>query len=271
MASVDLRFLQLKELDLLLEFRRVCTLLGLRYYVTAGTLLGAVRHKGFIPWDDDIDVVMPRADYDKLAKLAPYYISSNCVYQEYHTERNFPYYFAKLRERDTQVEEPILRGIQMEQGYYIDIFPLDRCPHHDRLAKWFFKAIELLDCAVLAQVSNEFECGYQKFYARLLWNALRYLPRNCIFILREQVRKISGVCGQKLCTVGGSHGWPRESYLPSWFEGTIQVEFEGYHFPAPIGWDELLHNMYGDYMLPPSPDDRCGHFVKEETSGERKR
>lgn len=173
MEEIELRTLQLRELDLLLEFRRVCDLFGLRYYLTAGTLLGAVRHKGFIPWDDDIDVAMPRSDYDKLARLASQYVSKKYVYQEYRTERNFPYYFAKLRERGTQVEEPILRTIQMEQGYYIDIFPLDRCPHYDKVAELFFKTIGLLTCALLSQVSVEFKCGYQKPCVRLLWNVDR--------------------------------------------------------------------------------------------------
>lgn len=79
MEEIELRTLQLRELDLLLEFRRVCDLFGLRYYLTAGTLLGAVRHKGFIPWDDDIDVAMPRSDYDKLARLASQYVSKICI------------------------------------------------------------------------------------------------------------------------------------------------------------------------------------------------
>lgn len=263
MEGAELRSLQLKELEVLLEFQRVCGLLGLRYYLTAGTLLGAVRHKGFIPWDDDIDVAMPRADYDKLVRLAPQHISEEYVYQEYRTERNFPYYFAKLRRRNTKVEEPILRAVQMEQGCYIDIFPLDRCPASGKMAKLLFKGIELLDCAVLAQVSSEFQCGYQKPAMRFLWNALQRLPRGCIFALREWVRKLLGLGGKKLCTVGGCHGYPRESYQPAWFHETAELEFEGRAFPAPAGWDALLRSMYGDYMAPPSEAERQGHFVNE--------
>ena len=269
MEETELRALQLRELDLLLEFRRVCDLLGLHYYLTAGTLLGAVRHKGFIPWDDDIDVAMPRVDYDKLAELAPKYIVKKYIYQECRSERNFPYYFAKLRERGTQVEEPILRTIQMEQGYYIDIFPLDRCPHHDKTAEWFFKMIELLTCAVLSQVSVEFECGYQKPCARFLWNVLRKLPRGCIFASREFVRKLSGLAGRRLCTVGGSHGYPRESYQSCWFDAITELEFEGYTFAAPAGWNELLLNMYGDYMSLPPKNERQGHFVTTRGNKER--
>lgn len=257
----ELRALQLAELEILLEFQRVCTELGLNYYLTAGTLLGAVRHKGFIPWDDDIDIAMPRKDYDKLAALGPGVFSKEYVYQEYRTEPNFPYYFAKLRKRGTRVEEPILRAIQMEQGYYIDIFPLDRCPNGDRRAALLFKGMELLDCAVLARVSAEFVCGYQKPYMRFLWRLLRHLPNRGIFALREWLRKLLGLGGHRLCTVGGRHGYPKETYQPAWFAQSVELEFEGRHFPAPGGWEKLLENMYGNYMTPPPEEERQGHFV----------
>lgn len=253
---------QRESLEILLEFHRVCKEQGLRYYLTAGTLLGAVRHKGFIPWDDDIDVAMPREDYDKLARVASGAVSPEYVYQEYRTEPNFPCYFAKLRKRGTRVEEPILRAVEMEQGYYIDIFPLDRCPGGDRWATLFFKAIELLDCAVLARVSAEFVCGYRKVYMRFLWNTLRHLPNGCLFTLREWIRKLFGVGGQRLCTAGGHHGYPRETYQPEWFAETVELEFEGHRFPAPAGWNELLKNMYGDYMRLPPPEERQGHFTQ---------
>lgn len=261
MKEAERRAIQLTELELLLEFRRVCGLMGLHYCLTAGTLLGAVRHKGFIPWDDDIDVVMPRADYDRLARAASQYVSEGYVYQEYRTEQNFPYYFGKLRKKGTRVEEPVLRAIGMEQGCYIDIFPLDRCPDDDRLSELFFKGIELMNCAVLAQVSAEFKCGYQKPYMRVLWEGLRRLPRGGVFTLREWMRKLFGLGGKRLCTAGGSHGHLRERYQPSWFDGTVEMEFEGYFFPAPAGWDALLRNMYGEYMILPPEAERQGHFA----------
>lgn len=263
MEQNDLRSLQQTELELLLEFQRVCEKLGLRYYLTAGTLLGAVRHKGFIPWDDDVDVAMPRADYDKLSQLAAQHVSPKYVYQDYRSQPNFPYYFAKLRKRGTRALEPILGSIQMDQGIYIDVFPLDRCPGAKR-AVLLFKGVELLDCAVLARVSPEFVCGYQKPYMRLLWNVLRRLPNKVLFALREGWRKLLGLGGKDLCTIGGHHGYPRESYRPEWFSETVDLEFESHTFPAPAGWDALLKNMYGAYMTPPPEAERQGHFREGE-------
>lgn len=259
-AETDLRALRRIELELLAELRRVCEALGLRYYLTAGTLLGAVRHGGFIPWDDDIDVAMPRKDYDRLSREAAGLFGPEYFYQDYRSEPNFPYYFSKLRRRGTAVAEPVLRAIRMEQGVYIDVFPLDRCPRGRRLPVLLFKAVELFDCAVLARVSPEFVCGYRKPYMRLLWGLLRRLPNGAIFALREGTRRLLGLGGKELCTIGGHHGYPRESYRARWFASAEEMAFEGERFPVPVGWRELLTNMYGDYMTPPPEAERQGHF-----------
>lgn len=260
---------QTEELNILREFRRVCDLLGLRYYLTAGTLLGAVRHQGFIPWDDDIDVAMPKADYELFSRKGYKFLSEEYLFQDYRTEPNFPYYFAKIRKRGTKVVEPILSSIDMAQGIYIDIFPLDICPDRDWTATCFFKGIELLDCAVLARVSTEFVCGYEKSYMRFAWNVLRRLPNQMLFGWRNLLCRVVawGASGQKLCTAGGRHGFPQESYLSEWFQETVYLDFEKERFPAPAGWDELLKNMYGDYMCFPPLEEREQHFTKRENDG----
>lgn len=257
------------ELEILLELRRVCNQLGLQYFLTAGTLLGAVRHKGFIPWDDDIDIAMPRKDYERFVWEGPRLLNQGYIFQEYRTEPNFPYYFAKIRKKGTRVEEPILRAVSMEQGIYIDIFPLDVCPESEGTAKLLFKGVELLDCALLSRVSSEFVCGYQKKSVLLAWKLLRRLPNRMLFRFREWLRGALafGASGTKLCTIGGHHGYPRETYETMWFQNIAEIQFEGYTFPAPSGWHELLKNMYGDYMALPPEEERICHF---ETAEERK-
>ena len=263
MDDQDLRAIQLRELDILRDFHRVCQALGLTYYLTAGTLLGAVRHQGFIPWDDDIDVAMPRADYERFIREGQALLDAGLFVQSWRTEPNFPYEFAKIRQRGTRTDEPILRAIAMDQGIFIDIFPLDPCPDRDGPAGLFFKLVELLNCCVLARVSREFVCGYTKPGAKLLWRLLRHLPNRWLFALRDGVRKAAGwrASGRRLCTVSGHHGYPRETYDAAWFGTRTTLPFEGDRFPAPGGWHELLQHMYGDYLTPPPESDRQGHFV----------
>lgn len=267
-----LRECQLIELDILLEFCRVCDQLGLQYFLTAGTLLGAVRHKGFIPWDDDIDVTMFRRDYERLVREGPPLLRSGYLFQEYRTEPLAPYYFARLRKRGTRVDQPAYRDVPMEQGINIDIFPLDVCPDSEARAKLLFKGKYFFYCVLLSKVSAGFVCGYQKKAARLAWKFFRRLPSGMLFRLREWMRiaLAFGASGKRLCTAGGVHGYPRETYQAKWFQDTVELQFEGHSFPAPAGWHELLTNMYGDYMTVPPEGERHIHFESYEIVEDQK-
>jgi len=266
MAKQGIIDLQLAEIEILNELAAICAKHQLKYYLTAGTLLGAVRHQGFVPWDDDIDVVMPRCDFDKLKKICRQELSKDYFYQDRCTDKNYPFYFAKLRKNNTEVCEENLLNVQMHKGIYIDIFPLDKCPKGKVLGKLFFKVIELFYCAIMARVNNSFVCGYKKKYMRFLFSILRCLPKKILDILRELVRILFGTFSASgcLCTVGGSHGYPRETYQLEWFAESVVLEFEGRQYPAPVGWHELLTNMYGDYMQPPDELEKTGHFVSWE-------
>ncbi len=113
------------ELELFKQFVRICEKNSLRYFVVGGTALGAVRHKGFIPWDDDIDVALPRGDYEKFLSIAQSWLPENMFLQTYITDKNYPNPFAKLRRSDTAFIEKSASRIKMNHGVYIDIFPLD--------------------------------------------------------------------------------------------------------------------------------------------------
>lgn len=260
------RELQIQELEILLEFQRICQRHGLRYFLTAGTLLGAVRHSGFIPWDDDIDIAMPREDFERLPVVCRTELDLQYFFQDYTTEPNFPYYFAKIRKNGTEVYEAGLDDIEMHKGVYIDIFPLDICPDRAWKAVLFFKGVELLNCALLSKVSKRFLCGYRKWYMRTAYHTLRHLPKGALFALREWLRKAMavGASGKRLCTVSGRHGYPRETYQVQWFERAQELYFEGRTFPVPGGWDELLCSMYGDYMTIPPEEEQERHFTERE-------
>lgn len=262
----DLRKLQLSELEILKEFKRLCNTNNLNYFITAGTLLGAIRHRGFIPWDDDIDVVMPRADFNKLSEICKSQLVDGFYYQDSYTEKNYPYFFAKIRKENTEVYEPCLEAVDIRKGQYIDIFPLDICPGNPIVAKIYFKIIWLLTWCYMGKVNQNFVCGYTRLQSKAAYSVLKALPLKAIRRLRDQIAGLPGKLEKPkvLCTLGGAHGYPAETYLQEWFSDSLEMEFEGFSFAGPKGWYELLSNMYGDYSKLPDVSERRGHFENLE-------
>ena len=136
------------ELDMLKVFVSICDQLGLKYYLIGGTLLGAVRHKGFIPWDDDIDVGMPREDYEvfveKAGKLLPDYI----FLQNYRTDENMIFPFTKLRNINTTYIETRTKYSKMNQGVWMDIFPLDYFEVDDRKRNFQTRKVSIINMRI---------------------------------------------------------------------------------------------------------------------------
>ena len=152
------------ELDLLAELDRVCKKHGLKYAANGGTLLGAIRHKGFIPWDDDIDVMMPRCDYEKLIKLAPTEFASPYYLESIHSDAETLMWFAKLKNSATAaIEYPY--NPERNQGIFIDIFPLDNVADDAR------KVLEQRKLAL----------RYRKLSAIIGYTFTRYKPKDSLF------------------------------------------------------------------------------------------
>ena len=123
MSSYNIKDLQNVELEILLEVDRICKKHGVKYFLVSGTLLGAVRHKGFIPWDDDIDICMPVSDYRKFCKIAQEELGENFFFQSYETDF-YDRWFAKIRKNNTTCIEKVYENSRLHQGVWIDIFPL---------------------------------------------------------------------------------------------------------------------------------------------------
>ena len=128
MSYPRLRELQLVELEILLEVDRVCRENGIEYFLDGGTALGAVRHGGFIPWDDDIDIGMTRENYEKFLEIAPEKLKNDYFLQTRKTDKKAPYMYAKVRKNGTVFMEWNKRNLDMHHGIYIDIFPYDNVP-----------------------------------------------------------------------------------------------------------------------------------------------
>lgn len=266
LSEEQLSQLKNTELQILKEFDKLCKTNGLTYFITAGTLLGAVRHKGFIPWDDDIDVVMMRKDFNKLNKVCKKALPEGFFLQDKRNDKGYPFHFDKIRLDSTEVYDPFLKGVDIHKGIYIDVFPVDKCPTNDKLAQFMFKWVSTTSYALIAKQDPDFDFDYTKKSARMLYHFMIKMPRGFVIAMRDFVVGFFNIfcSGKKLCTVSGAHGFPRETYSAEWFSDKVMFTFEDGEYPAPKGFDELLTNMYGDYMTPPSKDDRNGHFYNTE-------
>ena len=241
------------ELDILKYVKKVCEENNLRYFLCGGTLLGAVRHKGFIPWDDDIDIALPRDDYLKLIKI----LDDGHRYRSLSVYNNEDYYypFAKIVDTNTILENDNLYPLK-ELGVYIDVFPIDGLPQKSKKINYHLtKLIILRKLLYLSRIRNCYKSRrgiILNLLVYVIWFFSRMIGwRRWISIIEKLATKYEYNNSEKVGCVVAGYG-KREIMNKEVFEEIIYLEFEGDFFSAPIGYDKYLTNLYGDYMqLPP--------------------
>ena len=264
-CQLSLKDIQRVSLDILKDVHAFCISNGINYSLASGTMLGAVRHKGFIPWDDDIDIIMPRPDYERFKKS---FKSSkgNVLVTEDES------YIAFSRVCDTQrtkTGKSLWPWSKKELGLWIDIFPLDAVENDKQK---FHDKIQRLESLSTKQIKarNAKVCPSMSF--GVIQN-LKQLVKNVIY-LNLDIKKInntiideatrthwddSSVCSQLVCGTSIN-----EFYSKSLFSKTVLMPFEDSEFCVAEGWDAFLKYNYGDYMKLPPEEDREQHtsFVK---------
>ena len=241
------------ELNLLEEFSRVCNKHSLRFWIDSGTLLGAIRHKGFIPWDDDIDVVMLREDYDKLVSISDSEFKKPYLFQTAYNEKQFVRGHAQLRDTRTTAIIPIELYKDFNQGIFIDIFVMDYVPDDEKEeAKQEWRAYRLRDkleyrATPLVYFKNDRERFIQsvrykiKYFTKKSFNKL-YKRYEDLFR-----QNIASQCSRVACTAWVYRCLRRDKHF---YDETVYVDFEHLKVPAPKEYDKLLTVQYGDYMTP---------------------
>lgn len=245
-----LRRQQMRMLEMLLTFDQLCRKHDIPYWLSSGTLLGCVRHAGFIPWDDDLDVEMRREDYLRLQKVLRNELPDNLAIQSHDTDPNYFFSYPKLRDRRSHLEETNhYDRIFREQGIYIDIFILEPIPlwlHKlscDTIGHVYkvMKNTSLSDAARLRQVNRWYQLNH-----RFLYPVFRVLSR----------------CGSRAWlrhTFGVPYHGPRR--VADIFPLTT-AQFEGHALPVPGNCDAYLTRMFGDYLRLPRLDDIHVHVDK---------
>ena len=263
MTELTVDELKKVQLDLMCEIHRYCTENNLTYYLWGGTLLGAIRHNGYIPWDDDIDIAMPRKDY-------MYFVQNfnSEKYGAYSCETNelYPYPFAKAFNKTTVKKESVYFKKGYSIGVDVDIFPFDLVGDHDYVnstvkkrtklvKKWsksMFKFNKTKNPLKLAKrVAYGTLCGVQRLFGGLDSNRIA----NEITSLGNRV---DGDCGDFMSYADSC--LKRPFFLKKeWLDGTVLHKFEEYEFCVMSGYHEALTAYFGDYMTPPPVEKQKAH------------
>lgn len=273
----DLEKLHEIELEMLKEFHKFCVENDLRYFIIGGTLLGAIRHGGFIPWDDDVDVGMPRRDFEKLKKLwnqnAPEHLRFSFDLRENNIN-----FIPKILNLKTQIYE---RSIETDWHVYIEVFPFDGVSRWKILSTFKVLFIRYLNrCYFIYKLRVNKKLRYRDLN-RLVFkptkNPLEILKRSIIFfttlllpskffskipkLIDKLAKKYDFDSSEYIVNYYGAYGL-REVVRREWVEPQVLVKFEDAEFYAPNNWHNYLTRIYGDYMVVLPPEKRVNHNIR---------
>lgn len=263
------------QLLLAAELKRICEKHNIKYFMIAGTLLGAVRHKGFIPWDDDMDFAIMREDFAKFLSVCKTELGNDFILQDMFSDEHYALPVAKLLLKGTKFTERNASKNKSQKGIFIDIFPYDSIPDDEALRKkhnkstYFFKRLFLAKQGYTIAKKGEVLKNIVYFLLKIL---SLFVSKNYIRNrLDKELRRYENKNTKKVAALGGAYGYTKESVERKWFEQTVELPFEDITLAAPKDYIEYLTYFYGDYITPPPEDKRYNrHSALEIDFGEFK-
>ena len=256
----QLRHLQLVILSIMKDVDELCRNNGIEYYLLGGSAIGAVRHQGFIPWDDDLDIVMNNDNFEKFVEACRTKLDTS----KYHFQlglEDWPMPLSKVRLKDTLMEEPFgYVDSSGEKGIYIDVFKLENAPSSKRAQLWHYFCAKYLLCYCLKKR------GWKKTLLRnrlMMFAATPLAIRGVYRFFRNQVEKYNNKDTDYYLFWGGRYRWHSSFFRKEVLSNPIRVPFEDTMLPIPAKYNEWLSQIFGDYMTLPPLEKRKGlHLVK---------
>lgn len=259
MVEYDAQKLHSLELDMALEVKRICELKNISYFLIAGSLLGAVRHKGFIPWDDDIDIGMLRSDYERFLDACKTELDSEKYFiQTMQNDDGYGHSFGKLRLKGTVFLESMTESASEHHEIFLDIFPFDNVPEGKLARKIHGKSIYIKKHLLWSKMGYDTKPTGKS--QKLLYGASGILSK--LFTkkglkksLEKSLKKYNSK--QTSCVVtNGSYRYEKETLKREWTQDLVEHKFENTTFMGAKDYDGYLTHLYGDYMQLPPEDKR---------------
>lgn len=257
----ELRKMQMIILDNLIEFDRICRKYQIPYAIDGGTMLGAVRHKGFIPWDPDADIVIMRRDYERFKQACDKDLDKERFFlQDYKTDPGYRWGYARLLRNGTSYVRAGYESLRSRNGVFLDIFTMDSVPDNRMLRVVHRAACYCIQKTLWSKVGR---ITHPNILVRGGLNILSIIPKSAVFHFRDW---LASVCNKSqyselICHMCSPHpkrlpyGFPRKL-----FDDLIEYEFEGHMFLGFSDYDFYLNSIYGDYMTPPPESERTSHI-----------
>lgn len=261
--SGKLRLIRKLEIEILREIDFICRKYNIKYFLVGGSLLGAVRHRGFIPWDDDLDVGMLRNDYEKFRSVCSKELSDQYVYQSYAEEKASHYIFDKIRIKDTIFSTKFSAKFDIENGVFLDILVYDQTSNIKTIQKIHIALIQLWKRAINVKWVNYPRKNIHYRLTKVLLPVMRKIPFIWFHNVFEKILRAFNGTESDFLIDGVGMNLKRGPFPKKWFDQIIYVDFENMKVPIPKNYHEYLTHWYGEkYMEVPVISKRSsGHTV----------
>ena len=260
------------QMDLLIELDRICKKHDIPYFLTYGTLLGAIRHDGFIPWDDDLDVGLRWDHYERFCKVCAQELDEAYMLHTWDIDPYSPHPFAKLKIRGTHYPEKLAENTQMNDAVYIDVFPYDGVSESKLMRKW--QAVEMYLLIKILLLRCNFDLSGESKLRKVIYSTIKFLAgirsvdgwRKALTRVRNRYNNGKATHAVCMCSC---YDFERECVPCQMLENTVAHKFENGMFSVPGDYDQILRQCYGDYMQLPPEEQRTGrHEIQSVDLGE---